>query len=70
MRKSHLEQVERWANFVRTNSEWRKIHNQFINSLFRNNENFIKKLLKTPNGKEKIIKLYNIKNLNGYSWLK
>jgi hypothetical protein len=69
-RKSHSEQVERWANFVKENPEkWRSEHNEFINALFENHYQFIERLLKTPHGKEKIIKLYNIKNKKGYSWL-
>lgn len=70
MRESHLEQVERWANFVRTNPNWRIIHNEFIDAIFDNHEKVIKKLLKTDKGKEKIIALYGIKNTKGYSWLK
>lgn len=70
MRESHLEQVERWANFIKSGGDWKKIHDEFINALFENNEAFIKKLLKTKNGREKIIKLYGIKNKEGYSWLK
>ena len=69
MRESHLEQVERWAHYVRNNPNWRKEHNKFINALFLNHEMIIEKLLKTPSGKEKIIKLYDIKNKKGYSFL-
>ena len=68
--KTHEDFVVRWANFVKENpNEWRKIHTEFINSLFRMNENFLKRLSKEPNGKEKIIKLYNIKNVSGYKKL-
>ena len=71
MRKSHLEQVERWANFVKANPEkWREEHNEFINALFENHYQFVERLLKTPKGKEKMIQLYGIKNKKGYSWLK
>lgn len=70
MRESHLDQVERWANFVRTNPEWRKIHNEFINSLFASHERFLKRLLKSPGGRKKAIQLYRIKNKEGYNWLK
>ncbi len=70
-RESHLEQVDRWALFVRNNPlTWKKIHTEFINALFHKNEKMIQKILQTPNGKEKIIELYNIKNIKGYSWLK
>lgn len=70
MREPHLEQVERWANFVKENpKKWRNEHNEFINALFENHYLFMERLLKTSRGKEKIIKLYNIKNKKGYIWL-
>lgn len=57
-----MEQVERWAKFVRENpNKWQKDHTEFINSLFLNHEEFFKKLAATPGGKEKILKLYNLK---------
>lgn len=67
--KTHMEHVVRWANYVRTNPDWRKIHTQFINSQYDLAIKFIKRLAKQPGGKEKIIKLYNIKNLKGYKKL-
>ncbi|MEK6969438.1 MAG: hypothetical protein AABW48_03345 [Nanoarchaeota archaeon] len=69
MRESHLGQITRWANFVRSNPEWREAHNEFINALFDSHEKIIKTLLKTKHGKKKIIKLYGIKNTKGYDWL-
>ncbi|MDP3734706.1 MAG: hypothetical protein Q8R37_05750 [Nanoarchaeota archaeon] len=70
-RQSHQEQVERWARFVKDNpQQWQEIHTQFINALFDNHDQFLKKMLKTKDGKEKLIKLYNIKNKEGYDWLK
>ena len=71
MRSSHIEQIERWANFVKNNpTKWKKIHTVFINSLFDKHYSFRQKLLQTPRGKEKLQELYNIKNKKGYSWLK
>lgn len=71
MRKEHMEQIERWAQFVKNNpTKWKKIHTRFINSIFDKHEQFKKRILKTPNGKKKLAKLYNIKNKKGYSWLK
>ena len=70
-RSSHQDQIERWALFVREHrTEWKKIHTEFINALFQKHDEFIERLLKQPNGKQKIIKLYNIKNLEGYPSLK
>lgn len=64
--KTHIEFIEKWANFVKNNSGWKKEHAEFINSQFKLHENFINRLLKEKNGKEKILKLYNIKNIKGY----
>lgn len=65
--KTHDESIERWAKFMKENpNKWQKIHAEFINSQFNHHKYFIKRLLETKGGKEKIIKLYNIKNLNGY----
>ena len=67
---THKGFVIRWAKFVRDNPDkWRKIHAEFINSQFKMNEDFLKRLSKEKNGKEKIIKLYNIKNVSGYKKL-
>ncbi|NQU78439.1 hypothetical protein HQ545_01595 [Candidatus Woesearchaeota archaeon] len=69
-RESHMEQVERWANFVKNNpNKWRKDHTGFINALFDKHYKFVERLAKIPGGKEKLIKAYNIKNKKGYSWL-
>ena len=64
-----MKQVERWANYVKSNSDWKGIHTNFINAQFEMAENFIKELAKQKGGKDKIIKLYNIKNLDGYKKL-
>lgn len=64
--KSHQEHLEKWAHFVRTNPEWKNIHTQFINAQITMAQDFIIRLSRQPGGKEKIIRLYNIKNFNGY----
>lgn len=52
--KSHMEQVERWAEFVRVSkrSEWKPGLNDFINAQFRKAENFYKRLRETEKGRE------------------
>lgn len=67
--RTHMEFIEKWADYVKNNSDWKKIHSEFINSQFKLHENFIKRLLKEKDGKKKIIKIYNIKNINGYKKL-
>ena len=64
-------QSSEWPEFVRTSGgAWRSIHDLFINAIFERHKQFRKRLLKTPGGKEKYIKLRGIKNVKGYSWLK
>ena len=71
MRDNHLEQIERWAHFVKNNpNKWEKEHTEFINALFEKHDQFRARLLKTPEGKKKMIELYNIKNKEGYDFLK
>jgi len=70
MREEHMQQVERWAYFVKENpTKRKKIHTEFINELFEKHDSFRNKLLQTPNGKEKLRQLYHIKNKKGYKWL-
>ncbi len=70
-RKNHLEHIERWAQFVRENpTRWKKAHTEFINALIHKNEQILQKIVQLPHGKEKIIELYHIQNLEGYGWLK
>ncbi|HLD89390.1 MAG TPA: hypothetical protein VI894_04240 [Candidatus Nanoarchaeia archaeon] len=62
--KTHMEQVERWAHYVRTHpDEWKQLHTEFINAVYEKAQDAIKKLSKQKGGREKIIKLYRIKNI-------
>ena len=48
-----MEQVERWAHFVKENpAKWKKSHTEFINALFEKHYSFRSKLLQTSNGGE------------------
>ena len=64
--RAHIEFIEKWADFVKKNPGQKKQHTEFINSQFKHSEDFFKRLAKEKNGKEKIIKLFNIKNIKGY----
>jgi hypothetical protein len=59
--KTHMEQVERWALFVKTHprSEWIKHVKPLIDSQINMAERFYRKLKKQKNGMEKIKKLKN-----------
>lgn len=70
MRETHTDFIERWAHFMREHpSKWKKVHTEFINAQFKSHEQFLERLLRQPNGKEKIRELYKIKNLEGYPTL-
>ncbi len=70
MRKTHNDFIERWAKFMQEHPmEWKKIHTEFINAQFQKNREFLQRLRKEPNGREKIIELYDIKNVKGYEEL-
>lgn len=65
--KTHMNSVVRWAKFVKENpTKWQKDHADFINSVYEKAYNAIEKIKLTKNGKEKLKKIYNIKNEKGY----
>lgn len=49
--KSHNEQIERWAKFVRTNKDWKKHLTPFLDSQIIMARRAHKKILALPNGK-------------------
>ena len=49
-----LNQVERWAEYVRSHKDWKKIHTDFINARFIKYSRFLKNIVKTPDGKNKL----------------
>ena len=64
------EEIKRWAAYMKAHPDkWREVHDEFINAQFEKDEAFLKRLLKQPGGREKIIKLYEIKNVKGYEGL-
>lgn len=64
--KSHMEAVERWAEFVRNNprEEWKKAVNILINATYEKADEFYKRLEKTEKGREilKRLKQERLKN--------
>ena len=52
--KSHMEAVERWAEFVRNNprSEWKKAVNALVSSTYQKADEFYIRLEKTEKGRE------------------
>lgn len=58
--KSHMEAVERWAEFVRNNSrvKWKKSVNLLVDATYQKADEFYKRLEKTEKGRE-ILKRLN-----------
>ena len=70
MRQLHEDFIERWVNFKKENPDkWKKNHTEFIDAQFEKANQIIEKLSKTKEGKQKIIKMYKIKNKEGYKEL-
>lgn len=62
--QTHLEQVERWAKFVRENPDkWKSKLKPFIDSQIIMSKRFYKKLAQTKDGNEKIRKIREIKSI-------
>ncbi len=64
-RIEHSEQIQRWANFVRDNpNKWKPIHTEFINAIFEKQDEFLKEMKKTKEGRDKLKKLSALKKRN------
>ena len=61
-----MDSVKRWAQYVLTHADWKMHHTEFNDAQFDMAYRAIEKLKSTPEGKEKIKKLYGIKNEKGY----
>mgnify|MGYP001596109092 CR=1 FL=1 len=59
--KSHEEQIERWAEYVKTHKDWKIKHTQFIDAQFEIAGRFYKELAKTLEGREKIKRLRELR---------
>jgi hypothetical protein len=55
--KSHMEQVERWANYVKTHDDWKMKLKPFLDSQIIMAQRFYKKLGETEEGMKKIAEL-------------
>jgi len=60
--KSHEEQIERWAKFVKENPDkWKPELNRFLDAQINMANAFYKRLAKTKEGRDKIRKLRNLR---------
>ncbi|MBI2449725.1 hypothetical protein HYV49_05510 [Candidatus Pacearchaeota archaeon] len=57
--KSHMEQVEKWAEYVRNNprDKWKKVINLLMNATYQKADEFYKRLEKTREGREILARL-------------
>lgn len=55
--KSHAEQIERWARYVKENPDWKKKLKPFLDGQIIIARRAYKILSKTKEGREKILKL-------------
>lgn len=62
MDKQRIEQVERWAEYVRTHPDWKKHHKEFIDAQFDMASKFWKRILSQPGGKKRLREIYGIEN--------
>jgi len=58
--KSHIEQIERWANYVKNNSDWKSKLKPFLDAQIIIARRIYKKLSKTDSGIRKIKLLKNL----------
>ena len=71
MDKSRIEQIDRWAEYVRTSKgKWRRHLRLFLDAQFQIANLFYRRLAKTPEGKKKAAELRRIKNLDAAPMLK
>lgn len=52
--ESHIEQVKRWAEYIKKNPDWKKKLKPFIDAQIIIARRFYDNLKKTPKGREKI----------------
>lgn len=55
--KTHEDQIIRWANYVKLNSDWKMKLKPFIDAQIINARAKQNKILFLPNGKEKLMKI-------------
>ena len=59
--KSHAEQIERWANYVKDNPDWKLKLKDFLDAQIIMARRAYKKLAETSEGREKIKELKGLK---------
>ena len=58
--KTHLDQIERWAKYVKENPEWKNKLKPFIDSQIIIARRSYNKILLLPNGADKLKRIRNL----------
>jgi len=58
--KSHDEQIERWAEYVRTHDDWKIKLKPFLDAQIIMSRRFLTSLAETEDGRKKILELRNV----------
>ena len=61
-RRGHEEQIVRWANYVKNHRDWKSKLKPFLDAQILMARRFYKKLAQTPDGREKILLLRELRN--------
>jgi len=56
------DQISRWAEYVKSQPDWKKIHTKFINAQLEKRITMFKKLLKQKNGFKKAMEVLGIRD--------
>ena len=61
------EEIDRWVEYMKEHPDsWKRVHSEFVNAQFEKARAVWERLASTPEGRKKIIAIYNIKNTKGY----
>lgn len=55
MNQERLAFIQAWAKEIKTNPDWKRQHTAFINAQVNRANAFYKRLVRTPNGVEKLV---------------
>lgn len=64
---AEFDHVVYWADYVKKNPKWKKMHTDFVDSQLKNRRRVMKELLARKNGKHLVAKLLCISNIKGFS---
>jgi len=63
---SRMDKISLWADYVKKNDNWKKIHTKLINTHYKKINSHIKELCKTDIGKSEVAEALDIKDMKRY----